>query len=225
MALEFGEEVTDLDIRDQFVQFSQEVFDDIITSGRWWHQNVTYNLTLVDSTSVYTLPVTISEVRDVRRQGDGVRVALTTVEQLIRRSEDLTQLLAQPPGPLHLPTHWFPAGAASDGALQIQVWPVPNGDQTDLLNVYALKRPATLALTSTIPLPEEYINVARSGVRALVRYNENNLEAAALMFQRFDAKLRLLNGRFQGAPRAGSRMAAKRGLKITPQMPSAPGGD
>jgi hypothetical protein len=188
MALEFGEEVTDLDIR-------------------WWHQNVTYNLTLVDSTSVYTLPVTISEVRDVRRQGDGVRVALTTVEQLIRRSEDLTQLLAQPPGPLHLPTHWFPAGAASDGALQIQVWPVPNGDH------------------STIPLPEEYINVARSGVRALVRYNENNLEAAALMFQRFDAKLRLLNGRFQGAPRAGSRMAAKRGLKITPQMPSAPGGD
>lgn len=225
MGLEFGEEISDLDIRDQFVQFAQEVIDDIIMSGRWAHQNTRHVVTLVDATYIYDMPVTMSEIVEVRHDANHKRLALVSIQQLVRRGEDLYPVLVTPPGPLDVPTAWYPYGASASGALQIAVWGVPGGVQTDTLTVFGLKRPAALALTDEIPLPEEFITISRSGIRGLVRYNENNLEAATLMLNRFDQKLQLLNGRFTGAPRAGSQLMSKRGLQSTQQAPAAPGGD
>ena len=197
-----------------------EVIDEIIMSGRWAHQNSSHALSMVTDTRVYSLPVIMSEIREVRSTVTNKRVSQTTVEQLARRGLDIVLT------GLGNPTGWYTEGAGASGELQIALYPVPvAADNGSDLTVYGLKRPVALAITDEIPLPEEFVSIARSGIRGLVRYNENNLEGANLMFQRFDKSLQMLNSRFNGAPRQGSRLMAKRGLKITPQMPSAPGGD
>jgi hypothetical protein len=67
--------------------------------------------------------------------------------------------------------------------------------------------------SDSIPLPIEYIDVVRDGVRWKVRYNENNLEAAGLALQEFKEGIMILNAKFGSQPRQGSNLPVKLKLK------------
>jgi hypothetical protein len=89
IATEFGEEFSDLDIKEQFRTWVSEVFEEVYASGRWFFQNDSQNITLVASTKDYSLDTDVAEVRDVRNPTSNARVEYAPVERLIARGKDL----------------------------------------------------------------------------------------------------------------------------------------
>jgi hypothetical protein len=218
LADEFGEEYTDTDVQAQFNIWVNEVVYEIITSGRWFFQNASEDLTLVASQKNYSLATTVSEVRDIRSK-TGKRIAYIPVERLIARSKDLDAT--------GVPTNWYIDGLGSNNEMVVSLWPVPSAaavTSDSPLKVYTLKRPVSLSATTTIPLPTEYERVLRDGVRSKVKFNDGDLEAAAWIRQQFETGLQLLNARFAPRPRAGSSMPVKQKIKQVAQSPSSPDG-
>jgi hypothetical protein len=219
MADEFGEEYTDDDVKNQFVIWVTETIEEIVTSGRWFFQNSSEDVTLVAGVKDYSLSSAVSEVRDIRSPGTKKRIAYIPVERLIARAKDLS--LAG------TPTNWYIDSLGASNEMKISLWPVPNAAAVTAespIKVYTIKRPATLTETSTIPMPEEYIRVLRDGVRAKVKFNDGQLEAANWARSVFKEGLQLLNARFAPRPRRGSDMPVKQKIKQQAQSPSSPDG-
>ncbi len=219
MADEFGEEYTDDDVKNQFVIWVIETVEEIVTSGRWFFQNSSEDVTLVIAQKDYSLTAAVSEVRDIRSPGTKKRIAYIPVERLIARAKDLD--LAG------TPTNWYIDSLGSSNEMKISLWPVPDSAAVTAespIKVFTLLRPTALTETSTIPMPEEYIRVCREGVRAKVRYNDGSLEASAYARQQFKEGLSLLNARFAPRPRKGSSMPIKVKIEQTAQSNPSPDG-
>jgi hypothetical protein len=221
MADEFGEEYSDLDISEQFKNWVLEVIDEIVTSGRWFFQNGTANITLVASQKNYNLAATIASIRDMRDPVNNSRVAYVPVERLIARGYDLDATGATI-------SYWYIDSLSASNEMTISLYPVPNATAVSnivTLKAHTLKRPAALTGSSTIPLPEEYIRAAKDGIRAKVRFNDGDIQGFQLMDQRFQQSVSLLNARFSGKPKQPSSLPAKTKLEGTNQMPVAPDGE
>jgi len=84
-------------------------------------------------------------------------------------------------------------------------------------------RPEQLSPSSTIPLPRDYNNVLRDGVRWRMKMNESDIESARAFKTLFSEGLAKLNQQYHGAEEGGSGLRVKR-LKATRQTTSAPEG-
>jgi hypothetical protein len=210
LATEFGEEYTDQDVADLYRSWVKEIVRRVIGSGRWFTQNTTDNVTTIASTSTYSLDPTTGEVKSVRIPSLDQVVIYTPVERLIAKEKNL-ELTGTP-------TNWWIDSIGSSQEIKIRFYPVPNAALT--IELHVLKRPAELGDTDTIPLPVEYLDIVREGVRYKTRYNENNLQAAGLALQEFKEGIMLLNAKFGGNPRQGSNLPVKQKLKQIHQSPS-----
>lgn len=210
IATEFGEEYTDQDVADQFRTWVKEVVRRVIGSGRWFSQNTTDDITTVASTATYSMDTTTGEIKAMRLTATDAPILYTPVERLIARDYNLEAT--------GTPTNWWIDSLGSSQELVVRFYPIP--DDAYAIEAHVLKRPSDLGNTDTIPLPVEYLDVVRDGVRWKVRYNENNLEAAALSLQEFKEGLLLLNAKFGAQPRAGSSLPVKTKLKQQHQSPA-----
>ncbi len=219
IATEFGEEFSDLDIKEQFRTWVGEIFEEVYASGRWFFQNDSQDVTLVLSQKDYSLNATVAEVRDVRDPDDNVRVEYAPVERLIARGKDL--LIAG------LPTNWYIDSLGVNQEIVISLWPVPNQAAVDdivALKAYTLLRPPALGGATTIPIPTEYIRVMKDGIRAKVKFSDGDLDGHQVARETFQDGLLLLNARFHGKPRPGSSLPVKLKLKQTHQSPATADG-
>ena len=210
LATEFGEEYTDQDVADLYRSWVKEIVRRVIGSGRWFTQNTTDEITTVASTSTYSLAATTGEVKSVRIPSLDQPVIYTPVERLIAKDKNLELE--------DTPTNWWIDSLGSSQEIKIRFYPVPDAALT--IELHVLKRPAELGDTDNIPLPIEYLDIVREGVRYKTRYNENNLQAAALALQEFKEGIMLLNAKFGGQPRTGSNLPVKRKLKQVHQSPA-----
>jgi len=219
IATEFGEEFSDLDIKEQFRTWVGEVFEEVFASGRWFFQNDSQNVTLVASTKDYSMDTDVAEVRDMRDPNDNIRVEYAPVERLIARGKDL--LLEG------TPTNWYIDSLGTSQEIIISLWPVPSAAAVaavGALKAYTLLRPPALGGSDTVPIPTEYIRVMKDGVRAKVKFSDGDLEGHQVARQLFQDGLLLLNARFHGKPRAGSSLPVKLKLKQTHQAPAVADG-
>lgn len=202
LAREFGEQYGDLDISEQLQAWVQQTYEEIVQTAEWFFKNGEQSVALSNGVHTYTLPATVSRVRDAQLTSPSrARLAYTPVERLVARGEDLAEA--------GTPKAWFYQGIdAASTAVKIRVWPVPNAGMS--LTVYTLERPAALALNAQIPLPTEYLAPLREGVRAKIRYNDGDLNSAAASEQKMVGLLQILNARFSGPPGAPSRLGVKR---------------
>jgi hypothetical protein len=210
LATEFGEEYTDQDVADLYRTWVKEIVRRVIGTGRWFTQNTTDSVVTVASTPAYSLAATTGEVKSIRIPATDDVVIYTPVERLIAKDKNL-ELTGKP-------TNWWVDSLGTSQEIKIRLYPIPDAVYT--LELHVLNRPSELGDTDTIPLPVEYIDVVREGVRYKTRYNENNLEAAALALQEFKEGVMLLNAKFGGNPRQGSSLPVKRKLKQIHQQPS-----
>ncbi len=219
VATEFGEEFSDLDIKEQFRTWVSEVFEEVYASGRWFFQNDTQSVTLIDGTKDYSMDTDVAEVRDMRDPNDNVRVEYAPVERLIARGKDL--LITG------TPTNWYIDSLGSNQEIKISLWPVPDAAAVaaiTALTAYTLLRPPALGGTDTIPIPTEYIRVMKEGLRAKVKFSDGDLDGFQMARQLFQDGLLLLNARFHGKPRPGSSLPVKLKLKQTHQSPATADG-
>jgi len=200
MATEFGEQYSNPDVALLFQRWTQEVFGEIVSSGRWASQNGFQSVTFTPGTASYTLDAEVSEVKTVTDLTAAAEIAYFEVERLISRGEDLTAS--------GVPTVWFYDGIDTTSvAFKVRFWKVPNDSRT--VQVHYLKQPPTLALDENIPLPGEFLDVLRLGVRALGRMNENDEVLYKDLRERFEGRLQLLAARFQPKQRNASRLRIK----------------
>ncbi len=219
IADEFGEEYTDLDVAEQFKSWVKEHVRRVYSAARWFAGNAVETISLADATATYSLSSTASEVKSIRKPVGNTKLSYTTVERLIARDKDLEET--------GTPTNWWYEGLGSSNEVKISVWPIPTTASIatePTLQVYVQKRPPSLGDTDTIPLPDEFTDVIREGVRMQVRLNENNLEAAALLKQQYQESLMMLLGRFAKQPKVGSTLAGKAKFRTTHQAPGADDG-
>jgi hypothetical protein len=208
MATEFGEQYGDLDIADQFRDWTQEVFEEVVGDARWFFKNGSTDIVPVLGQAVYTLPVGVAEVRTayIPTTPKPARVAYSSVERLLARGANLGE-----PG---TPRAWHYCGIDSTTTAQkVRLWPVPDAAflATGLHVVLeTVNRPEALLTTDTIPLPPEYIRVMRDGIRFKVKFNDGDLEGASLAHQRFSSGLDRLNMRFNGQEQQGSNLRVKK---------------
>jgi len=222
LALEAGEQYDDIDISAMFHNWVEQAVEDIYTLAPWFFKNALESLTTAASTRVYSLPATATHIRDMvvatAPAGDptaaGEHITYAPVERLIARSKILTAE--------GRPLYWYFEGMSSTNQIQVAFQPVP--DDVYVLDVPVLKAPPSLSGSSTIPVPPEYLNAIREKVRSLLKFSENDNESAGLKVQEFEKRVGILNERFQGRARGGSRMRVK-GIKAQYQTPSTPGGD
>lgn len=221
MALEFGEAYSDLDVSMQFQAWTNEAINEVYSAARWFFKNQKVQIDPVMNQAEYTLPATVSQVRDVQVPATGLRIAFAPVERLIARGYNLAL-----PG---TPKAWYISGVGTGSALKISFWPVPDIDFINAIvanpkiDVHAIKRPSTLQQTDEIPLPEEYLRVVREGIRSRVKYNDNDFNGAEFSRKLFEAGLADLNRTFHGPEKGGSDLRVKM-LHATRQQPSAPEG-
>jgi len=197
-------------VADLYRSWVKEIVRRVIGSGRWFTQNTTDEITTVASTSTYSLAATTGEVKSVRIPSLDQPVIYTPVERLIAKDKNLELE--------DTPTNWWIDSLGSSQEIKIRFYPVPDAALT--IELHVLKRPAELGDTDNIPLPIEYLDIVREGVRYKTRYNENNLQAAALALQEFKEGIMLLNAKFGGQPRTGSNLPVKRKLKQVHQSPA-----
>ena len=164
----------------------------------------------VASTAAYSLAATTGEVKSVRIPATDDVIIYTPVERLIAKDKNL-ELEGKP-------ENWWIDSLGTSQEMKIRFYPIP--DAVYAVELHVLNRPSDLGDSDTIPLPVEYIDVVREGVRYKTRYNENNLEAAGLALQEFKEGIMILNAKFGGSPRAGSNLPVKRKLKQIHQSPS-----
>lgn len=219
IADEFGEEYTDLDVAEQFKSWVKEVVRQVYSSARWFSGNNVETITLADGTAAYSLSSTASEVKSIREPAGNTKLSYTTVERLIARDKDLESS--------GTPTHWWYDGLGSSNEVKIRFYPIPSTTSiatAPTLQVWVQKRPPSLGDTDTIPLPDEFIDVIRHGVRARVRLNENNIEAGQIALQEYKEGLMMLLGRFSKPPKLGSTLPGKQKFRTTHQAPGADDG-
>jgi hypothetical protein len=219
IATEFGEEFSDLDIKEQFRTWVSEVFEEVYASGRWFFQNDTQDITLSDGVKDYSMNADVAEVRDMRDPNDNVRVEYVPVERLIARGKDL--LLEG------TPSNWYIDSIGVNQEIIVSLWPVPDAAATaaiTALTAYTLKRPPALGGSDTIPIPREYIRVMKDAIRAKVKFSDGDLDGNQVARQMFQDGLLMLNARFHGKPRQGSTLPVKLKLKQTHQMPAVADG-
>jgi hypothetical protein len=105
--------------------------------------------------------------------------------------------------------------------LQISFQPVPNA--VVAITVHGVQRPAALSSSSTIPLPDEYLNAVRDKVRSLLAFSDKDYNAAAMFEQSFQTQLAGLAAQYAGLVRPTSRLRVK-GTQAVYQSPDTPGG-
>jgi hypothetical protein len=219
VADEFGEEYTDLDVAEQFKSWVKEHVRRVYSAARWFAGNAVETVTLANAQAVYSLSATASEIKSVRKPVGNTKLSYTSVERLIARDKDLESTGD--------PTNWWYEGLGSSNEVQIRLFPIPTTASIatePTLQVWVQKRPPTLGDTDTIPLPDEFIDVIRNGVRMQVRLNENNIEAAQIANQQYQESLMLLLGRFAKQPKVGSTLPGKQKFRTTHQAPGADDG-
>jgi hypothetical protein len=220
MATEFGEQYGDLDIADQFKKWTQQAYEEVVSSARWLFRNARVAVSLVASTSTYTLAPAVSQIRAAYLSNAGQttqqRVAYCTVERLRARGEAL--------GEAGTPEAWFYSGwDNASQAIKVQVWPVPDASAVatwPTMYLEVLERPTTLAAADAIPLPVEYLNVIRDCIRYHVKMNDGDVEQARAFRTLYSEGLASLNQQYQGAEEGGSSLRIKR-LHGNRQAPAA----
>lgn len=222
MALEFGEQYSDLDVTTQFQAWANEVIGSVYEAERWFFRNTKTQVVPVAGTAEYTLPSTVSQVRDVQVPALGTQIPYAPVERLIARGYVLTTA--------GTPIAWYVTGLdAAAASLTIAFYKVPDAAYVTSLggnvniDVYAVKKFAVLTAGDTIPLPAEFIRAVRDGIRAKVKYNDNDLQGAQLATQDFQQGLNDLARQFHGPEKGGSDLRVKM-VRATRQQPSAPEG-
>lgn len=219
MATEFGEEYTDIDIATQFQNWVIEVLEEIVTSGRWFFQNDSEDITLVASQRIYSLSADVSEIRQLYDSTNTARVPYAPVERLVALGKGLLTEGDKP-------EYWYLEGLGTSQEVVIGLYPIPNA--TAVTNISPLKahtllRPAALSSSSTIPLPEEYVRVAKDGIRAKIKFSDGDVQGFQLMDQRYMQGLQLLNARFHSRPKKPSQIGVA-AFKHSSQSPGTPEG-
>lgn len=222
MAFEFGEQYADPDVQAQFLRWVQEVHDDIYQAAPWFFRNETVSLNLL--TSVPTAQ--LSDALTIR--GMYISAAPAGKESTVGRPlvyVPVERILARPGTNLvsdsDTPECWyFETHNATSHLLTLRFYPIPSGSYT--VAVAALKNPPTLAATDQIPFPADFFPALREGVRAKVRYNDDNGQAAQLSEALKDKYIQRLANAFAGPMGAPSSLRVKRSKAIH-QAPAAQG--
>lgn len=220
---EVGEDFASIDTKEQYLEWARDVVQEILTSGRWLqsNQNFTQQYTAPETNPV-ALEQDASEVITIQWTDNlsaTGRITYVERETLVRRGKNLFDT--------GTPEYWYYSGVDSNGVIQVGFYPqiALVGGQTQLdLHFYGLKQPPSLTATDTIPLPEEFLSVAREGILFRSYRNTNDVQLATLALQNFNSRLQLLNARFQGPFTGGSNLPVQTGIKRVDQAPGSQDG-
>lgn len=220
MAREFGEQYTDPDVKQQILAWVQEVFSDVYQAAPWSFRNETIQVSLTAGVATATITdgVTVKGCY-IHSAADSSLVGRSIVYVPVER------ILARPGvnivSDTGTPTAWFYEDHdPATHLLTLRFHPTPDANLT--LKLPALKNPPVLAETEQIPLSEDFFPALREGVRARVRYNDDNVQASQASYAMMEKMLqRLANGQVgpMGAP---SNLRVKRSKAIH-QAPTAQG--
>lgn len=210
LADEYGENYADSDTAEQIQKWVSEVINEIYSAGRWNFSLDTDTLNLVNGTRTYDLDADTVEISSVL-DASGGEIVYVPLERLIARALDVHNELGTP-------EFWYYAGVnSSTQARKVGFYPIPDGSYALTLHVFL--RPGALAASTQIPLPYEFLQPLRDGVRAKVKANDGHTQEAQVYDQRYQQGIGLLTSRLHGGVRGPSRL----GITMLPQHYQAPG--
>lgn len=144
----------------QFENWINEALSQIASRANWRFFQVTSPLATVAAQAVYTLPVGVKEIRQMRHILTNEPIELTNQPELVSHGVDL-ELQGKPRA-------WMTEGSTVDvsGNVQytIRLWPVP--DAIYNAEFTALTHVGTIASAAHLPVQPQYIEVIRDRVRA-----------------------------------------------------------
>jgi len=193
---DIGEEATDTSVVSTFERWVIEGYQRAVSMADWPFKNDTEDITLVNGTRVYTLPVTVAKIRSLIQGNDGAPLGYVAVERLADLGYNLYATGS--------PEFWYYDDGGSASELSIGLYPVPNASyvsSTPTLKAFVTDRPDTgLSSASDIPLPVEFLNVIKDYVWMKSRSNDKNDGGAGVYWERFGAGVALLQSRFGATP-------------------------
>jgi hypothetical protein len=214
LAEEFGEYTGDSEAIDQLESWVQDVYDNITLLGRWNFLAHKETVTLVPAQAEYALSSDMGEIIEFNDTDNDVRVPYVPIERLVAREVDVDAAGD--------PTSWAFAGLDGSGNLKVSFTPVPNGGVTTL-EAYGQKRPARMATSDVIEIPNDFLAVLKEGVRSKVRYTDGDLEGFTAAQQTYLQGIQIMAQRHMLPPGRGSRLKAKRNLRVVRHGSAQPG--
>jgi len=187
----------------QFEAWINDSLSQIASRANWRFFQVTSPLNTVATQAVYSLPIGVKEIRQMRHVVTNEPVEFKPQPTLAYHGLDL-----ELPGK---PTVWTPEGSTVDGSgnvlYTIRLWPVPN----DIFNLEftALYHPEAIASGSHLPVQPQYIEIIRDRVRAFHYARLKEWEGSNLHYVRFRDNLQNLVEMEQRKPANRTRLQVR----------------
>jgi hypothetical protein len=194
LATELGEAYKDPEIQRQFKQWVSECVEMILAAARWPFATGVGGVTTSADTRTYELGAGHGDVRIIQEVDQSTTLPYFVLEELQSQGFDIRQT--------GKPVLWYYDALSDEGYLVIGFWPVPDAAYSYHIYRDTVNGALDDSADVTIPLPADFLQVIRDGVRALYRENTENAALAQLAWQRYTQKLGLLRDRYL-SPQAG----------------------
>lgn len=227
IAQEYGEFYEDPEVKDQFLRWAVEAYQEVYGSGPWYFRNRTVETDTDVGTgriSIATVfgPIRLVTVRSVAGSPPAEYTALVgrpiiyvPVERIVARpgTNIYTDL-----GP---PKFWFYQEASPTGPNTVfQIYPAPEYELG--LDLHTMDSTPAISENFDLALPPEFLPLVAYAIRRRVLQNDGNKEMAAVFQAEYDRLHNQLLLSFTGPMGESSRLPVKR-IKAVHQAPLAQG--
>ena len=155
LAQELGEDWSDLEVRDQFLNWYIAAFEEIASLHQEWPVFFARETVVtVTGTALYNLASNTGSVRIVVDDDNDAQIPLQHIGQLTRRALDLS-LRGRPRSVI--------IESFTNGVMTIRFWPIPDSALTYTL--FRVLLPQTLTLITPLPLPATFGPYFRAAVK------------------------------------------------------------
>lgn len=202
LAYEAGHSPADTEIEEQYRTWINDGIEEILAEGPWPVLNGSVGLTVQPGVAEYAVSAQTADIRAITETSTGAALTYVPPDEFVAR-----RLRLDLPGK---PSLWWYIGYDADqSSVLVRVWPTPTAEQQ--FTVFGHPRiTAALALTATIPLPDDFLHVLRQYVRAMAAENQADDEGGALRAtkaeDRYKRSLARLTDRFRSASARWSKM-------------------
>jgi hypothetical protein len=184
---EMGEDTSNSSLVTQFEAWTQRVYEEVSRYAIWKFSRQSEDLTTVASQAEYSIDINAMAITAARIDPDDDPIDFKSKEEMIKKGFDMEETGE--------PRFWYHAGFdQTTGKNKIGLWPIPSSIMT--IELVQFGQPIALATGDNIPLPQEFMSVVHSGVKALNLGNEKDYEGQKIEFANYRDQLERLRLRY-----------------------------
>lgn len=222
VASQNGEVYTDPDTADLFRQWVQEVSDDLWQAAPWYFRNRISQKTI--SAGVRTLEIladsvitsiAITGTTNPDTSSVGKPIVYKPFERMLSRPN--TNVYADTGTPV---VWWFETEGADSTFVKLAFYKVPDYDYN--IDVHQLLAAPVLAAATVLPYPQDFFPALTAGMRAKLKMNDGDVQAAQMFEQQFGTYASRLGQTYSGPMGQPSKLASNQ-RKAVNQNPIAQG--